>query len=129
MGGASKAGGLLCYAGRVIPADVAMACRAVPARLQGDYKGTNGSTSALTVFARGDHNRCLRNWRNERPCQVKGGRSMRTKLLALFAAALLALSVLMPTLTAFADPSPPPCAPGQQGNAAPGFKPGACDNK
>jgi hypothetical protein len=51
---------------------------------------------------------------------------MRTKLLALFAAALLALSVAAPAL---ASQGPPDCSPGQHGNPSPGFKPGSCDNK
>ncbi len=51
---------------------------------------------------------------------------MRAKLLAPFAAALLVLATLAPTVTAFADPAPPPCAPGQHGNQQPGFKPGSC---
>ena len=52
---------------------------------------------------------------------------MRTRLIALFAAALLMLAVFVPTVTAFADQGPPSCSPGQHGNPQPGFKPGACD--
>lgn len=52
---------------------------------------------------------------------------MRTRLLVLFAAALLALAIFAPTVTVFADPAPPPCASGQHGNQQPGFKPGSCD--
>lgn len=50
---------------------------------------------------------------------------MKTRLLALIAVALLALAIMGPAV-AFADPSPPPCSPGQHGNPNPGFKPGAC---
>lgn len=51
---------------------------------------------------------------------------MKRLLLAATAALLLSLSVVAPTL---ANPGPGnsnQCAPGQQGNADPGFKPGVC---
>jgi len=39
------------------------------------------------------------------------------------------LAALALSAPALGDPSPPPCAPGQQGNGHPGFKPSSCDNK
>jgi hypothetical protein len=44
-------------------------------------------------------------------------------LAAIFVAGMLGASA-----SSFADPPKPPkvCAPGQQGNPAPGFKPGSC---
>ena len=51
------------------------------------------------------------------------------RLIAFLAAGALLVATFVPTVTAFADPAPPPCAPGQHGNPHPGFKPGSCDNK
>lgn len=61
----------------------------------------------------------------ERPGTWEGRTTMRTKLIALFAAALLILAVAGQTVTVSAES----CSPGQHGNPHPGFKPGSCDNK